>query len=589
MRRRLLPLLVGAGILGLAGPVWYWNRPTRTVELPGLSRSAGPDRGAAGPVRFLDQGWSPAEATDFYFHTQGSRLLPYDWFLALERPDGGGRFADPDHLDRFGYLTQRPSRANPDGLPVGFARDPRRPGEAADWLGFTCAACHTAEWRHGDMVYRIDGGPGGGDLPAFLAALTAALVATRDDPARFDRFAARAGGDRDALRKRLGEQAERRTRYEAVNRTPHPDGPARLDAFGRIVNQVLGEALGVDDPAQVRPPDAPVSYPFLWDTPHHDFVQWNGVARNKVFGSDKLGGLARNVGEVLGVFGEVRVSAPGTASTLTGYKSSARVPDLLHLEELVRKLRSPQWPGDFPPIDQAKRQAGAELFARYCVSCHADIDRADPNRAVTAVLTPVRRVGTDPRMAANFATRTGKAGRAEGRRLFFSAGDRLPPVARADDLLVHTVVGVILGSPWKNYQDAGLAGLRAGDGPAAAGDDPLMVYKARPLNGVWATAPFLHNGSVPTLYDLLLPTEERLAEFPVGSRRFDPVKVGLDTAPGVGGFRFRTRGDNGQPIPGNSNAGHEYGTGRPRAAGGDGLPALTDEERWQLVEYLKSL
>src|SRR5690625_3270750 len=63
----------------------------------------------------------------------------------------------------------------------------------------------------------------------------------------------------------------------------------------------------------------------------------------------------------------------------------------------------------------------------------------------------------------------------------------------------------------------------------------LLSYKARPLNGIWATAPYLHNGSVPTLYDLLLPAkrpddpedgEYRPDEFMVGSREFDPIKVG---------------------------------------------------------------
>ena len=71
-----------------------------------------------------------------------------------------------------------------------------------------------------------------------------------------------------------------------------------------------------------------------------------------------------------------------------------------------------------------------------------------------------------------------------------------------------------------------------------------------------------------TLYDLLRPAAERPAEFQTGSRRFDPVKVGFEPA---GPFRFDTR------QPGNANTGHEYGT------------RLTDEQRWQLVEYLKSL
>jgi len=70
------------------------------------------------------------------------------------------------------------------------------------------------------------------------------------------------------------------------------------------------------------------------------------------------------------------------------------------------------------------RKAGGELFGRYCQSCHHPIDRADPARAVTAVKTPIEVVGTDPLMAANFATRKGKTGRLEGRRAFFVTGER---------------------------------------------------------------------------------------------------------------------------------------------------------------------
>ena len=52
-------------------------------------------------------------------------------------------------------------------------------------------------------------------------------------------------------------------------------------------------------------------------------------------------------------------------------------------------------------------------------------------------------------------------------------------------------------------------------------------YRARPLDGVWATAPYLHNGSVPTLRDVLIPQNQRPKKFCVGSRQFDPVNVGL--------------------------------------------------------------
>ena len=133
-------------------------------------------------------------------------------------------------------------------------------------------------------------------------------------------------------------------------------------------------------------------------------------------------------------------------------------------------------------------------------------------------------------------------------------------------MLVHTVVAVILGSPWNQYGEVDFAELRDRKETTTTDPEALMVYKARPLNGIWATAPYLHNGSVPNLYQLLLPTEQRLREFTVGRRAFDPVNVGFKTEPFDGGFRFRTHDDAGKPISGNSNAGHEYGTGR------DGLP-----------------
>lgn len=63
-------------------------------------------------------------------------------------------------------------------------------------------------------------------------------------------------------------------------------------------------------------------------------------------------------------------------------------------------------------------------------------------------------------------------------------------------------------------------------------EHPFLGYIARPLNGIWATAPYLHNGSVPSLYDLLLPQEQRPTTFYTGSHEFDPSRVGYLTAPG---------------------------------------------------------
>jgi len=98
-----------------------------------------------------------------------------------------------------------------------------------------------------------------------------------------------------------------------------------------------------------------------------------------------------------------------------------------------------------------------------------------------------------------------------------------------------------------------------------------LQYRARPLNGIWATPPYLHNGSVPNLYQVLLPPEQRSKLFYVGNREFDPRNVGFEFGFAPGAFKLDTS------ISGNSNQGHTYGTN------------LSDAERWDLVEYLKSL
>ena len=90
----------------------------------------------------------------------------------------------------------------------------------------------------------------------------------------------------------------------------------------------------------------------------------------------------------------------------------------------------------------------------------------------------------------------------------------------------------------------------------------------------------MHNGSVPNLYEMLIPAKERTKKFYLG-REFDPVKVGLDTSGASGKFLVDTA------LRGNSNAGHSFENG-PRGNGVIG-PLLTDDQRWALVEYLKSI
>lgn len=534
-------------------------------------------------IVYLDQGWSPSDSARFYFTSQGSQILPYDWFLALEQANTQSLFRLDQNMARFRYLLQKPDPANPDGLPVGFVKDE---GRDRPWLGLTCAACHTGQVNHDGVGYRIDGAPALADVRGFLAGLTEALEATRDQSDKFERFAAKVLGSandasrRATLNEQLAVVIDRRVGYNTRNfPAGSPPGFGRVDAFGAILNevfhQVVTDPAGEAGSANTKPADAPVSYPCLWDTPQHDRVQWNGVAKNA-----GLGSLGRNVGEVLGVFGDFEVpERPG----VTGYSSSVRVLNLIKMEDWLKTLWSPQWPGAFPPIDPEKRDKGRLVYEKaHCKDCHDVIDRTDPGRRITAVMTAV---GTEARMADNFQNRTGSSGRLKDAfQNVFPWPPLSPkvigPTISGEDVLAHTVIGTIIASGFPAPQDEltkieykrrAMALLESVPTPPQGG-----VYKARPLNGVWATAPYLHNGSVANLHQLLVPAKDRLKSFTVGSREFDPVHVGFRTdAPGFP--VLQARGADGTPVPGNSNEGHEFGK------------ELSDEERWQLVEYLKSL
>ena len=580
--------------------------------------------GASGPAKVvtLAQGWDERTQLAFWFTSQGAKIMPYGWFLALEQPGNSELFRADSHIDQLGYLPARPGPGswNPDGLPVGFVKSTGQT-DGQPWLGLTCAACHTSQVNYGGVGLRIDGGPSMADFNRFFAELVAAQAATLADEAKFQRFAGRVLGaeataaQRDELKQALSRQAANDHSRLTLNTPTHAPGPARLDAFGNIFNQVLVVAL--DEPGNGRPPDAPVSYPFLWDTPQHDRVQWNGSAPNGPFG---LGELTRNVGEVLGVFGELHIDQCDPDHCR--YPSNVDVVELGKLEGWLRMLWSPKWnPQYLPALDGARIQRGALLYAQQCAACHLPIERADPLRSVQAQMSDV---GTDPAMATAAATRIAKTGPLQG-RFAFPTLKRYGPTAGGGPLTVQGAVGVLLSDldltllalteqrnaeiadrlrassveavalarslpppPTKAMleQALGRGSSQAPQATAIAVTTPAQtaqtaqtaqapaapsnaVYKARPLNGIWATAPYLHNGSVPTLWDLLQPAAARPRSFFVGSRNFDAVNVGFDSRQGP--YRF----DAG--LPGNANGGHEFGT------------TLSDAQKWDLMEYLKSL
>ncbi len=542
----------------------------------------------------LDQGWTHEQSEKFWFTSQGSRMMPYSWFMAMEVADPTSQtlFTDPSNISRYGFISVPPSPMNKDGLPIGFTKDV---GTANDsYVGLNCAACHTGSLNIGGKFVIIEGAPALGDFWTFLTESVVALESALAVPPKFDRFSKRVlntdnptPAALDALR------ASMRTKLidlqlRVTQNTPNtPFGNGRVDALAHILTRVLAQDFNVtaNAAAPYSPPiKAPVSYPFLWDTPQHDLVQWNGSAPNSRL--LQLGPLSRNTGEVLGVFGELEVT-PGTNSILPflskppRFKHSVQIANLIALEDMVKTLWSPVWPKNCLPLaDAATLARGEAVYKSQCVSCHVilkDPERKDPNRQVTAVLKTLPEVVTDPTMAMNFVAWKAKSGPLEG-SLDLIELQKFGPEAPGYNLLLATVNGIVLnGIDKPNGVPVNIAGLQVNVASdlehfkSALESARTPRYKARPLNGIWATAPYLHNGSVPTLWDLLSTTDNRPQVFYIGSRDFDAEKVGISTKEGPGTFRFDTS------IQGNWRNGHEFGT------------SLPVQQKKDLLEYLKTL
>jgi mono/diheme cytochrome c family protein len=567
---------------------------------------------------WLDQGIAKEKLSWFYHADQGTRTFgfPYEWFMALEQPTlpwllftEVGLFSDAAYLDRYGFIADTiiPGKK---ALPIGFAQggpmlDPtgalwKNPRNKQDMtgIGLTCAACHTGSFTYKDTAVVIDGGPALTDLFKMKQGMGVALVLTRYLPGRFSRFAERILGpdstldDRETLKNQLDQVIAQYKRVknleERVASQSIVEGYGRLDALNRIGNQVF--SIGLKTPENYAGSSAPVHYPRIWNTPWFDWVQYNGSIMQP---------MVRNAGESLGVSAELNLTDPSKDL----YKSSVNIKSLDEMEQMIKGdkppnakdgfsgLKSPKWPGDIlPPIDQKLAAQGAELYKTHCQECHRppvtseafyDFNNKDwwtKNEIGEAILKveniPISHIGTDPAQAADMANRT----------------VAIPANLDIRETSFALALGAVVEKTVNYIYDQKKPPMSAAERQAADGNmkNKLrkdLAYKVRPLNGVWATPPYLHNGSVPTIEDLLGDPEKRPAKFYLGSREYDPVKLGYKTDPITNGFEFDTS------IRGNSNRGHEFRKDYNKNKEIKGVigPALSADDRKALIEYLKTL
>ncbi len=317
-------------------------------------------------------------------------------------------------------------------------------------------------------------------------------------------------------------------------------GPGRIDAFGSIRDMVMP----VSD---IIPTTSPVSYPHLWQVGQTKWLHWDGNTNTL---------LQRNIGQAMGLGA---VYDPKT-------KTSTVLPrELYILDELTRKLKPPAWPAAvLGAIDGEKAARGKALYATHCLQCHTRPD--NPDVATREKIYGLKEIGTDPTRVENYAINVSRKPDGSGGTSFAEA---LRDAAN--------------GFTQKAFDDNGISAadrLKMDLPPDQIEWRTNPGYISRPLQAPWGSSPYLHNGSVPTLHDLLQPAAKRPKHFIVGYPEYDPVKLGYVSDP-----KLIPADQLGKPplmdfdttIKGNWNAGHEYGTG------------LSDPEKMDLLEYLKTI
>lgn len=193
---------------------------------------------ASQPVIYLNQAWSQNDREWYYHFTQGSAVIAYDIFRNMEVADGQELFRSDKNMVRYGLIPDPANWNNPDGLPIGISKEtvtaPIKGWPAGDYVGMTCAACHTGQLSYKGKRIRIEGGGNNAiDMQGLIRGFDDALRATLTDAAKFDRLATRLGASspdaNEKLRKRLESESVRVHDYTIQSLTTwHPWGPRAI-------------------------------------------------------------------------------------------------------------------------------------------------------------------------------------------------------------------------------------------------------------------------------------------------------------------------------------------------------------------------
>ncbi len=511
---------------------------------------------AMGMVRFALDDFGGLSGATLETNALPYRLVAAALVMEEEARTGGrlGRGDLPRIFGRFGFMyperianwrgVARPRSDRPLGLVTGMVKGPL-PVIRIDAATLGCASCHSG------TLYDAGGKPTGEawlglpntslNVDGYVWAVYRGMRRAARDPDALARRAAElfpemGARERFTLRRMILPRVRKRMAELARTTdapTPFPNGgPGRTNGVAALKLQ-----LGLLEAGRMHPETGFTSIPELGSRQLRSGLLYDGTFAPP--GADPW--AHRRAAE----------PEPAHLDSLAAIVTFFTVPSMgMHPDQAVRAIprvrEVMQWltheyaPPPFPgAVDEERARAGRVLFEARCASCHGTYDEGSrPRRLVSFpnTLVPQERMGTDP-------------------------------------------------VRWQAIDPALLARLR---GTAYAGHVHARRtggYVAPVLSGLWATAPYLHNGSVPTLRHLMTPGA-RPVRFQVGGHALDYGSVGIAGVPDAEGTYRYPPGYVPWSLP------EVYDTRRPGMGNGgheEPFAGLSEAEKLALIEYLKGL
>ena len=538
--RHMKPKAVFGVLMGLLALVLLATRASSTKQ----SRAEFIEENAVAKAQVPT--WSQEDINFFLHGSMSTEVVPEAILRAFMKtyPD---LFPKAD-LSHFGLIPDAEF-----GWPIGFSKNKVAHLGGLSAVGVNCASCHVAQItaRGSEKPVRILGVASHFDAEAYFGAVTVATFRTQQSQ-----------NMKNFLRAYLGEtgvnisQSEFdsawTTQQQKIADAISDDPSGTKGVAAGALHKIDGNELGLNG-RKIEDADlAALSRSMLKlfhnmraalhipDQPPEKVPPPSGPGRNDAFGLLSASlfvapqppapvkyGLIWDVGGREWVHWDANTRSPlgrnllaslGLGAPLMGRHAELDFALVKRQTDISEQIQAPRYPWK---IDQASANRGASLYKANCVSCHGGKEND------TRLHSP-NETGTDPRRAELFTQ------------------------LQADRFNKFLAELEIAG-----YQASKMTGLRS-----------TQKYWAASMPGVWARSPYLHNGSVRTMAELLTPPNERAKTFHRGSRVYDPILMGFTDD---GSYVFDTS------VPGNANTGHDYGT------------KLDTEEKRDLMEYLKTL